>query len=205
MHANRPFLKIIRIRDAIFIKWWRIAGAFFFKLIGVKGTGRVVFYGLPIVSIYEGSSIEIGEDVVLCSDSRFTALGVSKPVILRTLRPNAMIYIGKNTGISGVVICAAIKVEIGADCLIGADVQIMDTDFHKIDPVGRRNDSKHANIAAAPIVIGNNVFIGAGARVLKGVSIGENCVIGAGSLVLHDIPANSIAAGIPAVVIKKIR
>jgi len=50
----------------------------------------------------------------------------------------------------------------------------------------------------APIVIGDNVFIGFGAIVLPGVTIGDNCVIGAGSVVTRSIPANSVAAGVPA-------
>lgn len=54
-----------------------------------------------------------------------------------------------------------------------------------------------------PITIGNNVFIGMRSIILPGVTIGDNCVIGAGSVVTRDIPANSIAAGIPAKIIKK--
>ena len=53
-----------------------------------------------------------------------------------------------------------------------------------------------------PVTLGNNVWIGDGAKVCKGVTIGDNSVIGAGSIVTSDIPANSIAAGNPARVIK---
>ena len=55
-----------------------------------------------------------------------------------------------------------------------------------------------------PIVIGRNVWLGAGVIVLPGVTIGENSIIGAGSVVNHDIPANVIAAGSPAKVIKPV-
>lgn len=55
-----------------------------------------------------------------------------------------------------------------------------------------------------PIKIGNNVFVGKGAIILPNVTIGDNCVIGAGSVVTKDIPANSVAAGLPARVIKTI-
>lgn len=54
------------------------------------------------------------------------------------------------------------------------------------------------------VIIGNNVWIGSGANILPGVSIGENSIIGAGSVVTKDIPANSIAVGVPAKVIKNI-
>jgi len=52
------------------------------------------------------------------------------------------------------------------------------------------------------IVIGNQVWIGSGARILKGVIIGDNAIIAAGSIVTRDIPANCMAAGIPARVVR---
>lgn len=168
---------------------------------GVRLGGGVCLYGMPIVTMAEASAIEVGENVVLCSESISTSLGVSRPVILRTLRPGAHIFIGSDCGLSGTVICAAVGVEIGAECLIGADVQIVDTDFHAVDPVGRRFYDPD-KIATAPVKIGRNVFIGAGSKILKGVTIGENSVIGAGSIVTRNIPSNVVAAGNPARVIR---
>ena len=55
-----------------------------------------------------------------------------------------------------------------------------------------------------PIQIGNNVWIGAGATILAGVTIGDNTVIGAGSLVKKDIPANVVAVGVPCKVLREI-
>jgi acyl-[acyl carrier protein]--UDP-N-acetylglucosamine O-acyltransferase len=55
-----------------------------------------------------------------------------------------------------------------------------------------------------PITIGSNVFVGLGSTILPGVSIGDNCIIGAGSVVTRDIPSNSVAAGIPARVLKSV-
>lgn len=57
---------------------------------------------------------------------------------------------------------------------------------------------------AKPITVGNDVWIGGGVKILPNVTIGDNCVIGAGSVVTRDIPANSVAAGNPARVIRKI-
>lgn len=158
--------------------------------------------GMPIVSMVKGTMVRIGAGTVLCSRSEFTALGVSRPVILRTLQPGARIEVGCNVGLSGTTVCAAKLVVIGDDCLVGADVLICDTDFHPVAPADRRRNDRPDEIGTAPVYIGNNVFIGARSMILKGVCIGENSVIGAGSVVTQDIPKNVIAAGNPAQVVR---
>lgn len=57
---------------------------------------------------------------------------------------------------------------------------------------------------AKPITVGSDVWIGGGVKILPGVTIGNNCVIGGGSVVVKDIPANSVAVGNPAKVIRKL-
>lgn len=163
----------------------------------------VQLLGRPIVSIAAGGRLRIGDRVTLCSASWATALGVARPVVLRVLSPGAAIDIGADCGLSGTVICAASGVRIGPECLFGADVKLMDTDFHPLRAQGRiLNRPEH--IATAPITIGRNVFIGTGSMVLKGVSIGDNAVIGAGSVVTRDVPANCIAAGQPARIVGRV-
>lgn len=167
----------------------------------VIGEG-VDLLGTPIITMAETASIVVEPGVVLCSLPEYTALGVSRPVILRTLAPGARIRIGRNSGLSGTVICAARQVNIGADCLIGADVKIFDTDFHVTGLEPRRHCSDWSRIDSRPVSIGNNVFLGAGVIVGKGCRIGDNAVIGAGSVVTRDIPANAVAAGNPARVLR---
>ncbi|MFR0778314.1 MAG: sugar O-acetyltransferase [Zhenhengia sp.] len=88
---------------------------------------------------------------------------------------------------------------IGDSVMIGPNVTIA-TAGHPIDPELRKKVAQY-NI---PVRIGNNVWIGAGAVVLPGVSIGENTVIGAGSIVTKDIPANVVAVGNPCRVLREI-
>ena len=95
----------------------------------------------------------------------------------------------------GVQITCASKIEIGKGCTIARDVVIRDYDGHMID----LPDYK----IAKPITIGDHVWIGNRAVILKGVNIGDGAIVAAGALVTKDVPANSIVAGIPAKVVKK--
>lgn len=158
------------------------------------------FRGLPWVRVGgKGSSIRIGKNFRAVSKIRFNSFGIIQRVVLRTVRPGATIEIGDNVGISGCTISASRAIKIGDNVLIGSGVAIVDQDAHPIDPDDRRNGVGIIN--AAPIIIEDDVFIGARAIVLKGVTIGRGSVIGAGSIVTKDIPPFSIAAGNPARVI----
>jgi acetyltransferase-like isoleucine patch superfamily enzyme len=192
------------LRDAVLLRWWRWLVTARLRSLGVEGADRLTPYGWPIVTRHPGSQIRVGARVVLCSVARFTALGVRNPVLLRTLRPEAVITIGDDCGLSGTVICAAQSVTIGKECLFGANVTIADTDFHPLQPLRRRFCNDWNKIGVAPVRIGDNVFIGTGAFVGKGVTIGDHAVVGAGAVVTQDVPAGHIVAGNPARVIRRI-
>ena len=110
---------------------------------------------------------------------------------------DARITIGASTHINNNVAIIATKstIVIGTRCLIGPNVTIFDSNFHSVDS-GKRLAS--APVGAAPVTIGDNVFIGAGAIILKGVEIGDNVVIAAGSVVSSSVPSDLIVAGNPA-------
>ena len=165
---------------------------------GVTLRGPVVLHGRPIVSMTEPSQIVVGTGASLVSSSHWTALGVSHPVVLRTLRAGAAIDIGDDTGISGATICAALSVTIGKRVLIGADCAIFDTDFHPTDPVDRRWAPIPEPQADDGVRICDDVFIGARSLILKGVTIGRGSVVAAGSVVTRDVPDSTVVGGNPA-------
>ncbi len=90
-------------------------------------------------------------------------------------------------------------VTFGDDVLIAPNVQIY-TAYHPLDPAVRRSGVE----MAAPITIGNNVWLGGGAIVCPGVTIGDDAVIGAGSVVTKAIPAGAIAVGNPCRVMRTV-
>jgi maltose O-acetyltransferase len=91
-------------------------------------------------------------------------------------------------------------IRVGRDGLFGAHVEIFDSNFHDLDPRRRRGGS----VRMAPVEVGDNVFVGMGVRILKGVTIGADSVIGAGAVVSSSIPAGVIAAGNPARVLREL-
>lgn len=88
-------------------------------------------------------------------------------------------------------------IEIGDDCLIGQQVVIA-TLNHDLHP------SKRKSMTAKLVKIGNNVWVGAHATILSGVTIGDNAVIAGGAVVTKDVPKNTVVGGVPAKVIKVI-
>jgi acetyltransferase-like isoleucine patch superfamily enzyme len=91
-------------------------------------------------------------------------------------------------------------IRIGRDALFGAHIEVFDSNFHDLDPRRRQG----GDVRMAPVDIGDNVFVGMGVRILKGVTIGADSVIGAGAVVSSSIPAAVIAGGNPARVIREL-
>ncbi|WP_200960539.1 sugar O-acetyltransferase [Oerskovia sp. Root22] len=108
--------------------------------------------------------------------------------------------IGARTFVNFGLVCLDVApVTIGDDVLIGPGVQLL-TPTHPIEPGPRRDKWE----GAQPITIGDNVWLGGGVTVCPGVTIGENTVVGAGSVVTRDLPANVVAVGNPARVLRHI-
>lgn len=110
----------------------------------------------------------------------------------------ARLSIGEGTYVNyGSSISAARSVEIGANCMIGQYAIIMDSDYHDaLDHI--------APGQAQPVVIEDNVWLGARVTVLRGSRIGQGAVVGAHSVVTSEIPARCLALGVPARVVRRL-
>jgi len=165
------------------------------------GTGLRI-RGWPIIDIHLGAKVVIGANVTLNSRNRGYHTNMHSPVKLVADRVGAQIIIGDRTRIHGTCIHAYKSVTVGRNCLIAANTQIFDGSGHDLsldDPSHRI----HTVGGAAPIVIEDDVWIGANCIILPGVHIGEGSVIAAGSVVTKNIPRLVLAGGNPARVLKE--
>lgn len=121
------------------------------------------------------------------------------------VRKDAVLTIGNNTGFNGTLIYAAKEIHIGKNVKVGGGTRISDTNFHSLDYEERRSaHTDSLNAVCAPIIIEDDVFIGANCIIGKGVVIGARSIIAAGSVVVKSIPADCVAGGNPAKVIRQI-
>ena len=181
--------------------FYKFFNPLFFRLAGIKFGSNLKVVNRVYLNIHESSKVEIGDNFTIFSGDNFNPLSRN----IRTsiyVADNAKLKIGSNSGISSACIWVSENITIGNYVKIGANCSIIDTDAHCLDWKIRMTEFDHENAISKPIVICDNVLIGTGCYILKGVSIGEHSVIGAGSVVSKSIPANCIAAGNPAKVIK---
>jgi acetyltransferase-like isoleucine patch superfamily enzyme len=117
------------------------------------------------------------------------------------------ITFGDNSGCSFAVLSSKSSIRIGDHTKIGGNARIYDHDYHALDYLSRRSPVNDiAACKTAPVVIGNDILVGANAIILKWVTIGDRSVIGAGAVVsLKDIPPDSLVAGNPARVIRSLK
>lgn len=159
--------------------------------------GRIKYFG-------KKGRLCIGNNTIINSGPYYIPIGFSGYTSF-WIMGDGYITIGNSCGISNVAFCSQSKIQIGNNVLIGGGVKIYDTDFHSLDYIERRNIHKDKNRSSDPVVIDDDVFIGAGSFILKGTHIGARSIIGAGSVVTGKIPSDEIWAGNPAKFIGKIK
>lgn len=178
------------------------------SLLILKGNSvrysSIVSNGIPFISVARDGLFVIGQHFHMNNNVRGNPIGrVHKCSFF--VDSGAELIIGNNVGMSSTAIVARKSIQIGDHVKIGGGVCIYDTDFHSLDPLNRLDKSLDAqNTANLPVIIHDNVFIGAHSTILKGVTIGKNAIVGASSVVTKNIPADEIWAGNPAKFIKRV-
>jgi acetyltransferase-like isoleucine patch superfamily enzyme len=148
------------------------------------------------------SQVLLGDNLHMVSDRSRAGITLFSPCKFTTFGKGSIV-VGDNVQLNGTAIASRKRVEIGAGSLVAPNCIIVDSDFHVIWPPESRGHSDSTKEDQA-VKIGNNVWLGLNVVVLKGVTIGDNTIIGAGSVVSGDIPANVIAAGAPARVVREL-
>ena len=169
----------------------------------LKANGAVFGKNLQIPGkvswLIRGARITIGDNFYLSSGNGVNPIASNLQADVY-VEPGAALTIGNNVGMSSTRLWIHESARIGNNVKIGGCVLITDTDAHPMDYMARR--SSNEGTKSAPVVIEDDVWIGAHCIILKGVTIGARSVIGAGSLVTKSIPADCVAAGNPCRVIK---
>lgn len=160
--------------------------------------------GIPFVSVAIGGTCSIGNNLAMNNGPIGNPIGCFERCTF-FVDKGARLIIGDNLGISQAAIVCHSSITIGNNVKIGGGASIYDTDFHSIDPDLRANSkTDFAHKVKSPVIIDDNVFIGAHAIILKGVTIGANSIIGSGSVLTKSVPANQIWAGNPAKFIRNL-
>jgi maltose O-acetyltransferase len=163
--------------------------------------GENALHAMDLTDAYNSTSARDPKERRRILEELFAEIGDGTEI-----RPPLRVDYGSNIRIGprtfanyGLIALDVAPITIGADVQIGTSVQLL-TPTHPIEPGPRRDKWE----AAEPITVGDNVWLGSGAIVLPGVTIGENTVVGAGAVVTKDLPANVVAVGNPARVIRTI-
>lgn len=150
---------------------------------------RVRLSGRPAVTNH--GRMVIGERVQLVSTIATLELVADADGLLE-IGPRTLVNFGSS-------LVATKLVRIGAHCHIGPYTMMLDNDFHRVEPERRleRPESK-------PIIVEDNVWLGARVILMSGVTVGKDACVGAGSVVTADVPPRTLAAGVPARVIREL-
>ena len=174
----------------------------FFRLVypGFSVGRQPRIWGRFKLMMFADSRVVIGDHLHMVSSPDRSGITLFSRCSLTTY-PGGEIRIGDRVGLNGTTITSKKLVEIGDGTMIAPNVIIVDSDFHAQWPPDARLSSSTVETDRA-VIIGSNVWIGMNSVILKGTTIGDNSIIGASSLVSGDIPANVLAGGNPARVLR---
>lgn len=190
------FIKRVRNRLSSYYNLLRL------KMYGVEHGSHCVIHGKLYISLFPTASVKIGKNLYFSSGWGVNALCANKRGVIYATEHDS-IKIGDNVGMSSTVLWAHNKIVIGNYVKIGGNCILIDTDAHNLDFSIRRGQYTDWG-ESAPIVVEDDAFIGANCIILKGVTIGARSIIAAGSVVTKSIPADCVAGGNPARVIRQL-
>ena len=196
-----------KICSSLYIGWNKI----YFFLNNIKYGKNFRVFNHLYLKIHVGALVQICNNCTIMSGAGLNPLSRNIKTCIYVGK-KATLKLGNDVGISSSTLWVKESVSIGNSVAIGADCIIMDTDAHNLDWKIRCSEETNeygesvdmVTAASAPIVIEDNVLVGARCIILKGVTIGARSIIGSGSIVTKDIPSDCIAAGNPCKVIKSI-
>lgn len=196
-----------KICSSLYIGWNKI----YFFLNNIKYGKNFRVFNHLYLKIHVGALVQIGNNCTIMSGAGLNPLSRNIKTCIYVGK-KATLKLGNDVGISSSTLWVKESVSIGNSVAIGADCIIMDTDAHNLDWKIRCSEETNeygesvdmVTAASAPIVIEDNVLVGARCIILKGITIGARSIIGSGSIVTKDIPSDCIAAGNPCKVIKSI-
>jgi len=189
-----------KICSSLYIGWNKI----YFFLNNIKYGKNFRVFNHLYLKIHVGALVQIGNNCTIMSGAGLNPLSRNIKTCIYVGK-KATLKLGNDVGISSSTLWVKESVSIGNSVAIGADCIIMDTDAHNLDWKIRCSEETNeygesvdmVTAASAPIVIEDNVLVGARCIILKGVTIGARSIIGSGSIVTKDIPSDCIAAGNP--------
>lgn len=152
------------------------------------------------IVVKNAANLSYSNIIVEGEDNSVTLDGCIGGVTIIIKGKNCNVYIGPKTSMESLyIVCKGPNdaVTIGKDCMFSGNVEIWGSDTHRITDL----DNQPLNFSL-PVNIGNHVWVGKHAKILKGTSIGDNSIIGMCSVVTHDVPNNSAVAGNPSKVVK---
>jgi acetyltransferase-like isoleucine patch superfamily enzyme len=159
--------------------------------------GRNLHTGVFLHWIQGRGAIVAGDNVLIggkCSFG-FAARFCDEPTLI----------LGDNTGIGhGCAFDTGKRITIGRNCRIGGGVWIFDSPGHPADAAARMAGLPTPQDEVKPVVVEDNVWIGRDAVIMPGVTIGQNSIIAASAVVMSDVPANTMVAGNPARLLRKL-
>lgn len=195
------FCKLLNLPTTLRIKLYPRINRMILKAHGVVFGKNLQIPG-KVSWLIGGARISIGDNFYFSSGDAVNPMTSNLQGAVY-VEPGAELTIGNNVGMSSTRFWVHDSVAVGDNVKIGACVLITDTDAHPMDYKVRRTSNEGTK--SAPIVIEDDVWVGAHSIILKGVTIGARSIIGAGSVVTKSIPADCVAAGNPCKVLKSLK